>query len=81
MLKIKENAENKERNLQFSKKTRQQPNLSTMLKCYKQAMIASLASLMIGNTKEAELFLKVGLSGGNINKATDIEEKNAYWNH
>ena len=33
---------------------------------------------MIGNTQEAELFLKVGLSGGNINKATDIEEKNPY---
>ncbi len=81
MLEIKENADNKERNLQFSKKNRKQPNLSTMLECYKQAMIASLASLMIGNTQEAELFLKVGLSGGNINKAKDIEEKNAYWNH
>lgn len=66
MLKRKENIE-------FNTKVKQS-NSNDVLDCYKQAMIASLASLMVGNTKEAEIFLKVGLLDGNINSAVDIKK-------
>jgi hypothetical protein len=49
-------------------------NSSDVVACYKRAMLASLASLLIGNTKEAVIFLKVGLLNGNINSAVDIKK-------
>ena len=66
MLKRKEKVE-------FNTKVKQSSS-SDVLDCYKRAMIVSLASLMVGNTKEAEIFLKVGLLDGNINSAVDIKK-------
>ncbi len=48
---------------------------------FKNAMIAALASLMTGDTDDAETFLKVGLLGGNINNAIDFEETKLNWQH
>ena len=50
-------------------------------KRFKNAMIAALASLMTGDTDDAETFLKVGLLGGNINNAIDFEETKLNWKH
>lgn len=48
---------------------------------FKSAMMAALASIMTGNTNDAEKFLKVGLLGGNINNAIDFEETKLNWKH
>ncbi len=50
-------------------------------KKFKSAMMAALASIMTGNTNDAEKFLKVGLLGGNINNAVAFEEIKSYWKH
>ena len=68
----------KDRTSQFNTATKKD-NSTDVLGNYKRAMIAAIDSLKRGHTFEAEIYLKVGLLGANINDTNDIAEKIISW--
>jgi hypothetical protein len=50
-----------------------------LLENYKRAITAAIESLERGHIYDAEIFLKVGLLGGNVNDTDDMAEKIISW--
>ena len=61
--------------MQVLNRTFEEHNLLDTIENYEETMQAALECLTIGNMYLAEIYLKIGLSGGDINKTHDIVKK------
>lgn len=61
--------------MQLLDRTFEEHNLIDTIENYEETMKAALECLTIGNMYLAEIYLKIGLSGGDINKTHDIVKK------